>query len=719
MPKQKGLYIALINAHGLLRGDNLELGRDADTGGQIKYVVEFAQALIKHPKVEKVDILTRLVVDSKVSSDYAKLVEELGPGLNIIRIPFGPRRYLRKEVLWPYLENFADNTLKYLRSIGREPDLIHAHYADSGYVGAILSGSLGIPLAYTGHSLGRIKKKRLLDNGMKVEAIENTYHVGRRIEAEETALDNAEFVVASTSQEVEEQYSMYDNYQPDRMVVIPPGVDLSRFSPPGRVVYDKIPIYRELSRFLRDPRKPMILAMSRPDQRKNITTLIHVYGASERLRNIANLVVVAGSRDDIKSMEKGARDVLTEILTLIDYYDLYGQAAYPKGHTSSDVSWLYKLAAKTCGVFVNPALTEPFGLTLIEAAASGVPIVATEDGGPREIVSHCRNGLLIDPLDREGIERALLEVLESKDKWTKWSRHGITGAKKHFSWSSHVRKYIKVVTKALEGHKRRKAAPGVRSRLITSDRLLICDLDNTLFGDKAGLKKLLELLDAAVDYAGFGVATGRSLELTLKALREWNVPMPNLLITSVGTELYYGPNLVEDVGWRQHINYRWRPEEIKKVMAEVSGVTPQPEEGQGKHKISYFIDTDKAPRRREIVRRLRRADLSANVIYSHQAYLDILPVRASKGMALRYFSVKWGIPLESILVAGDSGNDEEMLTGNTLGVVVGNHDQELNKLRGRPHIYFAQGHHAWGVIEALEHYEFLWELAESGGTEAG
>jgi sucrose-phosphate synthase len=101
--------------------------------------------------------------------------------------------------------------------------------------------------------------------------------------------------------------------------------------------------------------------------------------------------------------------------------------------------------------------------------------------------------------------------------------------------------------------------------------------------------------------------------------------------------------------------------------------------------------------------------LHAHVVYSHQAYLDLLPIRASKGMALRYFATKWGIPLERCLVAGDSGNDEEMLTGNTLAVVVGNHDPELDKLRGESSVYFAEGCYARGIIEGIHHYGFFGE----------
>jgi len=311
------LYLALISVHGLIRGHDLELGRDADTGGQSKYVVELTKALAAHPRVERVDLLTRLVDDPKVDKDYAREEEPLADNAFIVRIPCGPRRYLRKELLWPYLDSFADNALLHIRRIGKVPDVIHSHYADGGYAGARLAGLLGVPLVHTGHSLGREKQRRLLDQGVKAETIERNYNITQRIEAEEFALDNAAMVIASTTQEVERQYSVYDNYEPQNMAVIPPGVELERFHPPGRES-PRPSIYPELERFLREPRKPMILALSRPDERKNFATLLRAYGEHLPLQNAANLILIVGNRDDIQTMEKGSRGVLNEILMLID-----------------------------------------------------------------------------------------------------------------------------------------------------------------------------------------------------------------------------------------------------------------------------------------------------------------------------------------------------------------------------------------------------------------
>ncbi|HLU49872.1 MAG TPA: glycosyltransferase, partial [Planctomycetota bacterium] len=321
MPSDRGLYIALFSVHGLVRGERMELGRDADTGGQVKYVVELARALGKDPRVERVDLFTRRIEDPKVDSSYAVESERIGANAWITRLRCGPRRYLRKEVLWPHLDSLGDQALKHFSRLGRIPDVVHGHYADAGFVGSSLAATLGVPFIFTGHSLGRVKRQRLIEHGLSPESIEKQYNISRRIEAEETALDYASFVVASTRQEVEEQYALYDRYEPRRMVVIPPGVDIERFRPPRRS--DETSQFEDdIRRFLTDPTKPIILALSRPDPRKNLQTLVRAFGEDPRLRENANLVIVAGNRDDIEEIERGPRDVLSELLYLIDLYDL-------------------------------------------------------------------------------------------------------------------------------------------------------------------------------------------------------------------------------------------------------------------------------------------------------------------------------------------------------------------------------------------------------------
>ena len=109
------------------------------------------------------------------------------------------------------------------------PNFIHAHYADAGYVGVKLSKFLNVPLIFTGHSLGREKKRKLLDTGLKNNQIEKLYSISKRIEAEEKALKSADIVVTSTKQESVYQYSQYSSFSPLKARVIPPGVDHNKF----------------------------------------------------------------------------------------------------------------------------------------------------------------------------------------------------------------------------------------------------------------------------------------------------------------------------------------------------------------------------------------------------------------------------------------------------------------------------------------------------------
>ncbi|MFN2267222.1 MAG: HAD-IIB family hydrolase [Desulfonatronovibrio sp.] len=704
---KKSLYLVHLSIHGLVRGNDMELGRDSDTGGQVKYVVELARALGKAPQVSRVDLITRNILDSKVDPGYGKTIEKLSEKANIVRLPFGPKRYLRKEVLWPYLDELTDRVLQYFRRLRMVPDIIHGHYADAGLAGAKLAQHLGVPFIFTGHSLGKIKKQKLLDKGKTEESIKSRYNISTRIEAEEMALGNASLVVTSTAQERDEQYREYDNYHPSRMRIVPPGVDLERFFP-GKRGQKRPDIADELDKFFKKSSKPMVLALSRPDERKNINTLIKAFGKNKTLKEMANLVVIAGNRKDIGSMDAGPKKVLTNILLNVDKYDLYGKAAYPKTHRADDVPELYRYAARTKGVFVNPALTEPFGLTLIEAAASGLPLVATDDGGPRDIIGNCKNGVLVDPLDEEKMGLAILDYIQDKEKWKDASVKGIKGVKEHYSWQTHAKKYITEI-KRLISSKARPALnlPIIKSKLPVSDKVFITDIDNTLLGNKKALKILLNEMGRFKDTLVFGVATGRTLESTLDILTKENVPIPEVLITSVGSEIYYGPNILKDHGWSQHINYRWKPDKIREIMKEISGIELQKDENQRQFKLSYNFFPENFSGIRAIRKLMRRNDLHAKIIHSHGKYLDFLPLRASKGLAIRYTCMKWGVDFKKVLVAGDSGNDREMLSGNTLSVVVGNYSPELRSLPQTPTIYFASDDYSAGIIEGMTYYGFL------------
>ncbi|WP_167631660.1 HAD-IIB family hydrolase [Mariprofundus ferrooxydans] len=709
------LYIILISPHGLIRGNDLELGRDADTGGQTKYVVELARALGERPEVGRVDLMTRRVVDAHVSSDYAEPVEKLSKKARIVRIECGEPGYLPKEQLWDTLESFSDNALAYIHEQQQMPHIIHSHYADGGYIGTRLSSLLGVPLVHTGHSLGRSKRKRLLASGTTREEIETTYNMSRRIDAEERILGVASRVVVSTNQEIEEQYAVYDFYQPEQMRVVPPGTDLDKFHPPVGDEHES-DMAKELARFLVEPEKPIILALSRPDPRKNITSLVEAYGQSPELQKMANLVVVAGNRDDIRDMDAGAQEVLTSILLAVDQYDLYGKVACPKHHRSEEVPELFRMAALSKGVFVNPALTEPFGLTLIEAAACGLPIVATEDGGPIDIIGNCKNGLLVDPLDGEAIAAALIKVMKKGKRWRTFADNGIKGVRRHYSWQAHVEKYLDVIRPLIEQTEPIRRMTFNRKPLLYNDAAIITDLDQNLLGDPDSLARFTTMMQKHRKRVSFGIATGRSLESALSVIRKYRIQPPDVLIASLGTEIYYAPNLTRDSVWRRHINHRWHRADLPPILEDLPGLEMQPKNCQTPYKLSYYIDPDIAPCIQDINKLLLQHEQSVSVIFSHGQFLDIIPYRASKGYALRWVAEQLDIPLENMLVAGGSGADEDMMRGNTRAVVVGNrHEEELSELADIEHIYFAEHSYAAGIMEAIEHYDFF---ATAAGDQA-
>lgn len=699
------LHFILISVHGLIRGHDLELGRDADTGGQTKYVIELAKALAKQAGVGRVDLLTRRVIDREVSPDYARTVEQLADNAWIIRIDAGPEGYICKEELWDHLDSFADNALAWLQGFPRLPDILHSHYADAGYVGVRLAHATGLPLIHTGHSLGRDKCRRLLVLGMMMEDIDQRYHMLRRIDAEEETLTNADWVITSTRNEIEDQYELYDCYTPGKMAVIPPGTDLEQFYPPTG---EAIGYTEHLAKFLSEPDKPMILALSRPDERKNIIALVDAYGQSPRLRQLANLVIVAGNRDDIRELNDGPQQVLTELLLAVDSYDLYGRVALPKHHTAEQVADIYRLAAASKGVFINPALTEPFGLTLLEAAASGLPVVATENGGPVDIIGNCQNGLLVDPLDRSAIAEALLVVLENPKLWQTFSDNGIANVARFYSWDAHAQTFLQKIQPLLH---QQQPSPKPHPFIKTSShrrRAIFTTIDNTLLGDSDALREFVGLIRKHRTKLLFGITTGRRLDSALTILKRHGIPLPDILITSLGTEIYYTPQLNGDIAWAQHIDHLWTPQVLRRVLNDLPGLVPQPKTEQSRFKVSYYYDGHVAPSMEVILSLLRQQELLVNPTLSFGQFLDIVPARASKGQALRYVARQWAIPLERILVTGGSGGDADMISGNTLGVVVANrHREELSSLGEAEQVYFAERSHAWGIMDAMVHYDFF------------
>ena len=249
-------------------------------------------------------------------------------------------------------------------------------------------------------------------------------------------------------------------------------------------------------------------------------------------------------------------------------------------------------------------------------------------------------------------------------------------------------------------------------RLTGLNSLFVTDIDHTLIGeDNTRLADLLHELKANRSTVGFVVATGRTIDSAWSYLEEHGVEGVDILITSVGAEIYYGPHLQQSRSWESHIAAKWEPDKIRRVLKTLPYLTDQEDDTQRQFKISYFMAPGK-DRLAEIHNRLRNSKCKYNLVYSHDQYLDILPYRASKGKAIRFLSYKWEIPLKNIVVCGDSGNDEEMLRGEPAAIVVANYSPELDVLRKGKRVYFATKPCAGGILDGLRRYRFF-EKAEA------
>jgi sucrose-phosphate synthase len=387
--------------------------------------------------------------------------------------------------------------------------------------------------------------------------------------------------------------------------------------------------------------------------------------------------------------------------------------AIPKDHDSEyEVPELYRLAAASRGVFANTAFVELFGLTAIEASATGLPFVVTANGGPQDIVQNCKSGLLVDVYDHEALTSALIKMLTNHEFWEKCSTNGINLVRKYYAWETHGQRYLESIKKVVSASKQpaatvNRAMPG--RRLSEVDYLLIADIDNTLLGDDEALGRLKETMDEHRGRIAFGVATGRALELAAGVLEENDISDIDVVITAVGSEIYYGKGYDSDRGWASRLRSKWYPDRVRAALDPLPFLFLQTAEySQREFKISYDLADNVAHEEalEQIQEALAKARVAYSLILSHGSFVDVLPHRASKGKAIRYLAGKWSIPLERVITAGDSGNDRDMLVGETAGIVVGNYDPELSDLKesNSDRIYFANAHCAGGILEGLHHY---------------
>ncbi|MCP2036031.1 sucrose-phosphate synthase [Planomicrobium sp. HSC-17F08] len=230
--------------------------------------------------------------------------------------------------------------------------------------------------------------------------------------------------------------------------------------------------------------------------------------------------------------------------------------------------------------------------------------------------------------------------------------------------------------------------------------ILATDLDGTLVGDPDGLQQLLEFYEEQVYDVSLIYITGRYYDSALSLIEEENLPIPDILVTDVGSSIYIGNSFEKDLEWEKRIQANWMPEEIHAIASTVPGLTKQPMFLE--NRCSYYV-TDAEPVE-EFKNKLAASGIPHKLIFSGGKDVDIVPEESGKGRALQYLLDKYKVEDAKLLVAGDSGNDLEMLTLGFPSVIVGNAQPELLESDEHPRIFRAKKGFAGGIHEAWTHF---------------
>ncbi|MGD8291905.1 MAG: sucrose synthase [Desulfobacterales bacterium] len=484
--------IAIISPHGWF-GQTNALGKP-DTGGQVIYILDQVRALEKHLTREirltglldvkpKIVVLTRLIPEAKdTSCDQRK--EQIFQTANsyILRVPFRDSRYnvvkhwISRFKIWPYLETYSEDAARELMSeFEGRPDLIVGNYSDGNLVASLLSDKLDVIQCTIAHAL---EKTKYAFSDLNWQENEKDYHFSLQYTADIYSMNKSDFIITSTLQEIvgtEDTMGQYESYQffsmPElyqvvnginlfapKFNVIPPGVDEELYFPfnqkerriqtkwqqwENRLYHDNTDdIYGNLDH----PEKLPIFTMARFDKIKNITGLIQAFGMSKKLQSSCNLIFAAGTIRVENSSDSEERNEITKAHELIESYNLHGKCRWLPSINKLDTGEVYRVIADHNGIFVQPALFEAFGLTIIEAMASGLPTFAPKFGGPLEIIEYGVSGFLINTSKPELIAKSLENFVEhcKKDKkyWQTISENGIERVRKHFNWNSYSQRMI-------------------------------------------------------------------------------------------------------------------------------------------------------------------------------------------------------------------------------------------------------------------------------------
>lgn len=362
-----------------------------DSGGMNVYVREVGSALAQ----AGVEVTTY----TRMTSPNVDTEVVIEPGHRVVHVPAGPH-YLPKEALPDVLDEF---TARVLDHIGAGPgvDAIHANYWLSGVVGHRLKHELDVPLVSTFHTLARVKAE-----GGDPEPM-------WRERAEEQIVTCSDAVCVSCDAEEHQFRRLYGDPH-GRIEIVPPAVEHAFFAPGdpagARQAVD-LPADRHVLLFV-----GRIQPLKGPDV---AIRALHALGRRDVL-----LVLVGGASGTDGDAE------LDRAHQLVDELGMHDQVRFVPPQPHHILSTYYRAA----DVVVVPSRSESFGLVALEAAACGVPVVASAVGGLLSLVDAGVTGLLVDQRDPELFARATASLLDDPERRRVMGAAAHTAARR-YTWA--------------------------------------------------------------------------------------------------------------------------------------------------------------------------------------------------------------------------------------------------------------------------------------------
>ncbi|WIA12982.1 hypothetical protein OEZ85_006594 [Tetradesmus obliquus] len=488
------MNVVIMSPHGYFGQSNV-LGLP-DTGGQVVYILDQVRALEQEMRrrlyeqgleyiTPRIMVVTRLIPQAMGTTCNERIERIHGTEhAFILRVPWRDEsgRVLKKWVsrfdLWPYVERFTlDVEREIMAELGQKPDLIVGNYSDGNLVASLLAHRMFVTQCNIAHA---IEKTKYQDADIKWREMDATYHFSCQFTADLIAMNHADFIITSTYQEIAGNDTLVGQYEsmkaftmPDlyRVVegidvydpkfnIVSPGADQDIYFPydaQGRRLTSLHPELRELVYgsaeaplavgVLADPNKPLLFTMARLDRVKNLTGLVEWYAKSERLRKLVNLVVVGGVIDPEDTGDREERAECEKMHGLVTKYNLKGDMRWIVAQKNRVRNGeLYRMIADSKGAFVQPALYEAFGLTVVEAMTCGLPTFATCNGGPSEIIKHGKSGFHIDPYHGEAAANIIADFFDkcAKDPgyWQRISKGGLERIYSRYTWEIYAKRLL-------------------------------------------------------------------------------------------------------------------------------------------------------------------------------------------------------------------------------------------------------------------------------------